>query len=84
MNKPENLKPVSEDKFFFFIECQIQSMAEQVGAMMQVKAQIERALEHNFIVDFYLDEETGEIGFNVRPKGKVGFIQGGQDEKRVS
>lgn len=78
--KSENLKQVTEDQFFFFLENQIQAMAEQVGAMMQVKAQIERALEHNFIVDFFLDDETNQIGFEVRPKKRAGLIPERSDE----
>ena len=67
-------KRTTEDQFFFFLENQMTAMMEQLGAMNQVKEQIERALQHNFIVEFFLDEETNEIGFEIRPKKKAGLV----------
>ena len=70
----ERQSRITRDQFEQVLEERISILETEITALMEIKARIEDSIGTH-VVSFYLDEETNEVGIDIKPKQKMGFLK---------
>jgi hypothetical protein len=78
----ERKRQIEESEFLFILIQQVNFLLSEIANdestianYAAIKDQVEASKSNNYIVNFFIDDDTGELTIKVRPKPKMGFVK---------